>query len=77
MIVFRVIGFFTDRYEFPTPPVILRTILGKMLKTCFVMTFMKGGIIAFFNRPLSLVLIMLIIFIILTPKLGKVVIGKR
>jgi TctA family transporter len=77
MILFGVIGFFMDRYGFPIPPMILGIILGKMLETYFVMTFMKGGITAFFNRPLSLVLIILIIFIILTPKLGKVVIGRR
>jgi len=77
MILFGIIGFFMQRYGFPTPPMILGIILGKILETYFVMTYMKGGVIAFFNRPLSLILIALIIFIILAPKLSKIIISKR
>lgn len=77
MALFGVIGFFMDRYGYPYASMILGIILGKMLETYFVMTYMKGGVLAFFNRPISLAIISLIIFVAVVPKLGGMLMKKK
>uniref|UniRef100_A0A7J3I7N3 C4-dicarboxylate ABC transporter permease n=1 Tax=Ignisphaera aggregans TaxID=334771 RepID=A0A7J3I7N3_9CREN len=71
MLVFGVMGFFMDRYGYPYAPMVLGVILGKMLETYFVMTYVKGGVAAFFNRPLSLALFALTLFVIFAPWIGR------
>lgn len=71
MLIFGIVGFFMHEYGFPYSPMILGTILGRMMETYFVMTYIKGGMLAFFNRPLSLAIIVTIALIIVIPWIAK------
>jgi putative tricarboxylic transport membrane protein len=65
MIVFGVIGYYMRVMEYPVAPTVLGIILGdlldKNLRRALVLT--DGGLIPFFTRPISLILIL---FIVLT-----------
>jgi TctA family transporter len=76
MLLFGIIGFFMQRYGYPYAPMILGVILGKMLETYFVMTYMKGGVIAFFNRPISLIIVGLIVLVVIAPSISKRLLRK-
>lgn len=76
MLLFSMIGFFMQRYGYPCAPMILGVILGKMLETYFVMTYMKGGVIAFFNRPISLIIVGLIVLVVIAPSISKRLLRK-
>jgi len=76
MLIFGVIGFFMQKYGYPYSPMILGVILGRMMETYFVMTYMKGGILAFFSRPLSLLLVFLTAFVVVAPRLGRKVLAR-
>lgn len=71
MLVFGIVGFFMQRYGYPYAPMILGVILGRMMETYFVMTYMKGGVVAFFNRPLSLLIFALIIIVFVSPRIAR------
>lgn len=71
MLIFGIIGFFMQKYDYPYAPMILGIILGKMMETYFVMTYIKGGIVSFFDRPLSLFLFTLTICVAVAPSLVK------
>ncbi|MGL5445766.1 MAG: tripartite tricarboxylate transporter permease [Rhabdaerophilum sp.] len=68
MLVFGVIGFLLEEYGFPIAPVILGLVLGRMIEDHFMSSVMKasGNWVAFFDRPLSLILAMMTVAIWLT-----------
>jgi TctA family transporter len=55
MLVFGVIGFLLEEAGFPTAPVILGLVLGRMIEDHFMSSMMKAGgqIMPFFDRPLA------------------------
>jgi putative tricarboxylic transport membrane protein len=63
MIVFGIIGYYMRVMEYPVAPTVLGIILGdlldKNLRRALVLT--EGGMIPFFTRPISLILIFLVI----------------
>jgi putative tricarboxylic transport membrane protein len=64
MVAFGVIGYIMQEMEYPVAPMILGIILGdildKNLRRALVLT--DGDLVPFFTRPISLVLIVLIVF---------------
>jgi putative tricarboxylic transport membrane protein len=68
MVVFGIIGYYMRAMDYPVAPTVLGIILGdlldKNLRRALVLT--DGGIIPFFTRPISLILILFIIFTIVS-----------
>jgi len=66
---FGFLGYFLAKYDFPIIPAILGLILGTMIETNLNRSIQLGGgsLFIFFKRPLSLLLISMIFFILLAP----------
>ena len=68
MVVFGILGFFMREMEYPMAPMVLGIVLGdildKNLRRALVLS--DGNIGAFFNHPISLVIIGLIILTVVS-----------
>ncbi len=70
-----VMGFFMRKFDFPTAPVIIGMILGPMAETNFrqAMTISQGSPAIFFEKPLSLLLLVLAAIALVGPPLWGMV----
>ena len=68
MMVFGILGFFLREMEYPMAPMVLGIVLGdildKNLRRALVLS--DGNLLEFFNRPISLIIIVLIVLTILS-----------
>ena len=66
---FGVIGYFMERYKFSPAPIVLALILGPMAESEFrrSMAVFHDSIAPFFQRPLSLAIMVLIALSVLVP----------
>lgn len=68
MVVFGLIGFLMREMDYPVAPLVLGIILGdildKNLRRALVLT--DGNLIPFFTRPISLVIVLLTLFVVLS-----------
>ena len=74
MVLFGLIGYFMRKTGFATAPVVLGMILGPMAESGFRRSLImaKGDVIGYyFSRPLSVILMLLIVFSFLSPLLMK------
>jgi len=74
MIIFGAIGYIMRKFNFPTAPAVLAFILGPMAEKNLSQAIMMSKVPIlqyFFTRPLSLVLIALILFSLLSPMLSR------
>jgi len=74
-----VIGFFMRHFEFPIAPVILGAILGPMMELQFRRTLVlsNGDLSVFVTRPLTAVLLGLVVLAVLVPFLPRIVARLR
>lgn len=70
-IAFGVMGWLLKRGDFPTAPVVLGLILGKMIEENLRLSLVKGEWIEFFTRPGSLIIILLAVISFFMPYLRK------
>lgn len=63
-IILGIVGFFMIRLDFSRISLAIGLILGSMAEMNFKQTLLTGGIGAFFTRPISLVLFVLMIFVL-------------
>ncbi|GGE39242.1 tripartite tricarboxylate transporter TctA [Agaricicola taiwanensis] len=77
--VLGAIGFVMRRYDFPIAPVIIGMILGPLAETQFrrAMTISNGDWSVFYTHPLSLTLLSLAAFALLTPFLFSLIRQRR
>ena len=63
---FGVVGYLMRKFEFPVAPMVLATVLAKLMETSFTQSLVmsKGSPLIFFTRPIS------IAFILLTARVG-------
>lgn len=66
-IVFGIIGWIFKRAKFPTAPIVLGLILGKMIEENLRLSLQKGTLLDFFTRPISLSLLILSLVSFLLP----------
>jgi putative tricarboxylic transport membrane protein len=61
------------RFDFPTAPVVVGMILGPLAEAQLrnAMSIGEGSAAVFFQRPMSLVLILVILAVLLLPRLAK------
>jgi len=74
-----VIGFFMRHFDFPIAPVILGAILGPMMELQFRRTLVlaNGDLTVFVSRPLTAVLLGLVVLAVLVPYLPRIVARMR
>ncbi|MEV4753579.1 tripartite tricarboxylate transporter permease [Micromonospora sp. NPDC049559] len=74
-----VIGFFMRHFDFPIAPVILGAILGPMMELQFrrALVLANGDLTVFVTRPLTVVLLALVVLAVLVPYLPRIVARLR
>ncbi len=75
-IAFGILGWILKRGNFPTAPVVLGLILGKMIEENLRLSLIKGEWIDFLTRPGSLIIIILAIISFFMPYLKKKLVRK-
>jgi putative tricarboxylic transport membrane protein len=67
-IIFGVLGYFMSKAEYPIPPVLLGMILGPMVESNLGRTLLisEGSYAIFFQRPISLFFIVIIVFTVIS-----------
>ncbi len=70
-IAFGLFGWLLKRGGFPTAPVILGLILGKMIEENLRLSLVKGGLLDFVTRPGSMIILMLAVFSFFLPYLKR------
>jgi putative tricarboxylic transport membrane protein len=70
-IAFGLLGWLLKRGEFPTAPVVLGLILGKMIEENLRLSLVKGNWTEFFTRPGSLVILLLAVLSFFIPLIRK------
>jgi putative tricarboxylic transport membrane protein len=60
-LLFGVIGYFMRKFDFPVAPMVLATVLAKLMETSFMQSLVlsKGSPLIFFTRPISIAFILL------------------
>lgn len=79
MIIFGIIGYFTKKYSYPTPALILGLVLGPLAEINFVRaaSLAHGDLTIFFTRPISLLLLISALLSVLFPLVKQVAKTKR
>ena len=74
MMVFGVIGYLMKKLDIPIAPVVLGQVIGPILEDNFRRSLIitHGDIFTFFKRPISLILIILLVFFLFFPLLKRV-----
>jgi putative tricarboxylic transport membrane protein len=67
-LLFGVIGYLMRKFEFPVAPMVLATVLAKLMETSFMQSLVmsKGSPLIFFTRPISIAFILLTVISIVS-----------
>ena len=66
-LVFGLIGGMFKKYNYPSSPLVLGLVLGKLIETNYIQTLMVTGPIGFVQRPLTVILFLISIVAIIYP----------
>lgn len=82
MLVFGLIGYLMKMFDFEPAPLVLGVVLADILESNFrrtlIMAAPKGGLIPyFFTRPVSIIIVLVILGFALAPVIGKLISAKR
>ena len=66
-LVFGLIGWMFKKYNYPSSPLVLGLVLGKLIETNYIQTLMVTGPIGFVQRPLTVILFLISIVAIIYP----------
>ena len=69
-LVFGLIGWMFKKYAYPSSPLVLGLVLGKLIETNYIQTLMVTGPIGFVQRPLTVILFIISIMAIVYPIIG-------
>ncbi len=75
-VAFGVVGWIFRRYGFPTAPVVLGIVLGRLAEMSFRQALMIGGIESFYQRPLTLIMLATAIAAVVYPIVKKRITGR-
>jgi putative tricarboxylic transport membrane protein len=66
---FGVIGYICRRFDYPVSPMVLALVLGRMMEINFrrALIISRGDVTAFFTRPFSLVLMIIMLLLLTYP----------
>jgi len=76
-LAFGLIGWIFKKYDFPTSPIVLGLVLGKLIEENFVQTMMVTGPAGFVTRPLTVILFVISIAAIAYPIISERVKKKK
>ncbi len=67
------LGVVMRRYDFPTAPVVVGMILGPLAEAQLrnAMSIGEGSAVVFFQRPMSIVLVIIVVAVLVLPRLAK------
>jgi putative tricarboxylic transport membrane protein len=73
MILFGVVGYLMNKFDYEPVPLILALVLGPMMENAFrrTMILSDGSFLVFFTRPISGVLLALVLFMLVSPIFTK------
>ena len=71
-LVFGLIGWMFKKFDYPSSPLVLGLVLGKLIETNYVQTLMVTGPIGFIQRPLTVIIFLISIAALVYP----IVMGK-
>lgn len=79
MFLAGILGFFCKVFEFPTGPLVLGLLLGNMLESNFrrALVMSNGSYATFVTRPVSCVLLILVVFTFLWPVIKKSIANRK
>jgi putative tricarboxylic transport membrane protein len=68
-----VLGVVMRRYDFPTAPVVVGMILGPLAEAQLrnAMSIGEGSAAVFFQRPMSIVLVIIVLAVLILPRVAK------
>ncbi|MGN0850294.1 MAG: tripartite tricarboxylate transporter permease [Candidatus Ornithospirochaeta sp.] len=71
-LVFGLIGWMFKKYNYPSSPLVLGLVLGKLIETNYIQTLMVTGPIGFVQRPLTVILFLISIVAIIYPIISPI-----
>jgi putative tricarboxylic transport membrane protein len=66
-LVFGLIGWMFKKFDYPSSPLVLGLVLGKLIETNYVQTLMVTGPVGFVQRPLTVILFLISIAALAYP----------
>jgi putative tricarboxylic transport membrane protein len=74
-----VLGVVMRRFDFPTAPVVVGMILGPLAEAQLrnAMSIGEGSALVFFQRPMSITLVVIVVAVLVLPRVAKVVSARR
>ena len=74
-----VLGVLMRRFDFPTAPVVVGMILGPLAEAQLrnAMSIGEGSAVVFFQRPMSIVLILVVLAVLILPRVAKAMAMKK
>lgn len=66
-IAFGVIGWLMKKYHYPTAPVVLGVVLGRLMELNYSQAIMVGGYASFYTRPLTVILLIISVAAVVFP----------
>ncbi len=79
MIFFGIVGYLMNKFDYEPVPLILALVLGPMLENAFrrSMILSDGSFLIFFTRPISGILLALVLFMLISPVFTKKRLGEE
>lgn len=79
MLVFGVIGYVLNKFNYPLSPVLLAFVLSDIFEANLrkALITSQGSPMIFLTRPISLVMILILVALLLTPTIRKLAAGKK
>ena len=77
--IFGVIGYILKRFNFPAPPLVLALVLGRLAESNFrrSMLMSRGSLTIFFERPITVVIMILTVFMFAYPFIQSYIKKKK
>ncbi len=78
MILFGIIGYLMNKFDYEAVPLILALVLGPMMENAFrrSMILFDGRMLVFFQRPISGILLAFVLFMLISPLFTKKRLGE-
>ena len=76
-LVFGLIGWMFKKYDYPSSPLVLGLVLGKLIETNYIQTLMVTGPVGFVQRPLTVILFIISIVAIVYPIIGPRLLERK
>jgi putative tricarboxylic transport membrane protein len=79
MILFGIVGYLMNKFDYEPVPLILALVLGPMMENAFrrSMILSDGSFLIFFTRPISGILLALVLFMLISPLFTQKRLGEK